>query len=426
MKLKRKSLPIERLTRSIGRRHRGGYVLVLVALMLFGLMAMAALVIDIGFARLAQRQMQTAVDSAAIEGLRYRDDPSEPDATIRETARRERASQMVAMIFDDDLLSTPEDAFQFGAGPIVEFTDGAGDSELNASKFINSPGNPNPNPKIGSLPSVPVYKPTLQTNTSNAGEGDMVAGDSFDAAAVHSEDASYNRADFVRNGTANDVFLVRMRRTNEIETVGVRTSGPTLPYLFARGSLMFDQNTPSNPRRLIGEGIKVRATSIAAAKPVVCIGTTAGPSGLKSLAVAYEKSNWLLNDLSNAFVFDGVTIGDAVTTTNAAGPNQPGFVGIFDVNLRRVIAFGFVRLGTNGVVEKFQSGSNSVMSIAHENASPAFLFDLLARGTDTSLSQQDRSIVIGLVLTSRSAFLNELLGANTISKEILHAPALVR
>ena len=40
-------------------------------MMFFGLMGLAALVIDMGFARLAQRQMQTAVDSAALEGLRW-------------------------------------------------------------------------------------------------------------------------------------------------------------------------------------------------------------------------------------------------------------------------------------------------------------------------------------------------------------------
>ena len=55
------------------RPDRAGYALVLFLMMFFGLMGLAALVIDIGFARLAQRQMQTAVDSAALEGLRWRD-----------------------------------------------------------------------------------------------------------------------------------------------------------------------------------------------------------------------------------------------------------------------------------------------------------------------------------------------------------------
>ena len=39
---------------------RSGYILVFFAMILFGIMALAALVIDIGFARLTQRQMQTA------------------------------------------------------------------------------------------------------------------------------------------------------------------------------------------------------------------------------------------------------------------------------------------------------------------------------------------------------------------------------
>ena len=55
------------------RSHRGGYTLVFFAMLMFALMGLAALVIDIGFARLTQRQMQTAVDSAALEGLRWKD-----------------------------------------------------------------------------------------------------------------------------------------------------------------------------------------------------------------------------------------------------------------------------------------------------------------------------------------------------------------
>ena len=51
---------------------RAGYALVLFVMIFFGLMGLAALVIDMGFARLAQNQMQTAVDCAALEGLRWR------------------------------------------------------------------------------------------------------------------------------------------------------------------------------------------------------------------------------------------------------------------------------------------------------------------------------------------------------------------
>ena len=52
------------------RTNRAGYALMLFVMIFVGLMGLAALVIDMGFTRLAQRQMQTAVDSAALEGLR--------------------------------------------------------------------------------------------------------------------------------------------------------------------------------------------------------------------------------------------------------------------------------------------------------------------------------------------------------------------
>ena len=55
------------------RANRAGYVLVMFVMMFLCLMAVAALVIDMGFARLAQRQMRSATDSAALEGLRWRD-----------------------------------------------------------------------------------------------------------------------------------------------------------------------------------------------------------------------------------------------------------------------------------------------------------------------------------------------------------------
>ena len=86
-----------RRSRTIGR---GGYVMVLFALLLFGLMAMAALVIDIGLARLTQRQMQVAATSAALEGLRGR---SEEGSGLTLEDRQAAAEQIIAWTFDDDL-----------------------------------------------------------------------------------------------------------------------------------------------------------------------------------------------------------------------------------------------------------------------------------------------------------------------------------
>ena len=100
---------------------RNGYVMVLFAMLLFGLFAIAALVIDLGFARLAQRQMQSAADSAALEGLH-----GEGGATLTYLQRQERAEQIIAWTFDDDLDSSNGDAGTLGAGPIVDFSGGAG------------------------------------------------------------------------------------------------------------------------------------------------------------------------------------------------------------------------------------------------------------------------------------------------------------
>ena len=58
----------------------------------FGLMGLAALVIDMGFARLAQREMQTAVDSAALEGLRFGDDVSTATKPAAQQASKSSAS----------------------------------------------------------------------------------------------------------------------------------------------------------------------------------------------------------------------------------------------------------------------------------------------------------------------------------------------
>ena len=48
-------------------------MLVQIALMVFAFCGLLALVVDVGYARLTQGQMQTAADTAALEGLRKRD-----------------------------------------------------------------------------------------------------------------------------------------------------------------------------------------------------------------------------------------------------------------------------------------------------------------------------------------------------------------
>ena len=108
---------------------RTGYVLVLFVTMFVCLMGLAALVIDMGFARLAQRQMQTAVDSAALEGLRGQDClPIRP--------RSEQASHDGRPGCSTDEVDSSGGTVQYGAGPVVQFTGGIGPAELAAAHHV--------------------------------------------------------------------------------------------------------------------------------------------------------------------------------------------------------------------------------------------------------------------------------------------------
>jgi hypothetical protein len=274
--------------------NRAGYALVLFVMIFFGLMGLAALVIDMGFARLAQRQMQTAVDSAALEGLR--NDPT----TVY---GRQQASQIVTQMFADYADSTGA-TVHYGAGPVVNFSGGIGPPELAASELMQ-PGIP--------PGTSPVYQPGgLQFNTGNAQEGDMRAGqyglnngsgvdNAYPTQATADEggnptdppnyNPNYNRRDFFqpKSGVASNGFLVRMRRTINTtgntsnntsgldQEAGISSSGVTLPVLFGRGSLM--ARSGGIGQLSVASGITVRATAIAAAGDNIQFGSTTYSAG---------------------------------------------------------------------------------------------------------------------------------------------------
>lgn len=272
---------------------RRGNVLVIYAMLFFGLMGLAGLVIDLGYARLAQRQMQSAADAAAVEGLRHRDANGEPD--------RERAAGLVTTAFDDDLNPANGDPRQFGAGPVIEFEDlsvsGVDPDGLNAARTIRRPTG--------------AYKPALQLNPANEPHGDLVAG-KFDPAAGPGESGDYTRNDFDSAAAAPDALLVRLRRTNEAPDPGVSSVGPPLPFLFARGSLMQPGSGGYNPRR---EGISVRATAIARAVSAKTAGPPDAATDLEGLApVALRWDFWTTLADGAAAEFD-VGADGALTTT---------------------------------------------------------------------------------------------------------------
>lgn len=300
-----------------GARRRPGYVLLLVAMLMFAFFGLAALVIDLGMVRLTRMQLQSAADSAALEGLRFRDqipagwwnqtlpsgltvqeaaqsaigrplasDPTQLSAADRDAIRRWAASYMVSNIFDDDMNPSDVDSSgdsgtpgNWGAGPVLGLSGGiaGSDPQLAAGQVLQVPPE-----------GARVYKPSLQLNTSNQQQGDLVSGSyapnaGYTGAHPHEEDSQYNRADFEPAAAATGsetAFLARLRRTNNVQGLdneaGVSSSGPTIPFLFGRGSMIHAQpGAAYSPRQ---DGITVRATAISTAAPVSTgAATTATP-----------------------------------------------------------------------------------------------------------------------------------------------------
>ena len=341
---------------------RRGYTLVFFAMMLFGIMAMAALVIDVGFARLTQRQMQTAVDAAALEGLRFRDEIpislintygteleaacgtiNAGDPSWRDCARRWFASNQVSSMFDDDLNATPGDLRSFGAGPIVNLIDPVtgpvGDPDINASQLL-------------SIPATPVFKPSLELNAANnVSQGDMVAGSfepnpSFDppngdtnpAINEYSDPNTgdyYVRRNFLPSApTAADSFLVRMRRLHDdfdaVDTeAGISSKGPEIPFLFGRGAMLPIENPDGDYLPRI-HGIAVRATAIVDAQPALSAGVALPAHNLPGstafcVFLGSAADGWLDLPAGTSVTLEIGSTG-AVSWVTAMGNTQIGYV----------------------------------------------------------------------------------------------------
>lgn len=377
-----------------GRANRGGYVLILVVLLLFGIMAMAALVIDIGLARLTQRQMQTAVDGASLEGLRYRDSLwPEATGTDKDVERRNAASLTAARMFDDNLLADDDDPWNFGAGPIVEFSGGAGAPDFVASQFMT-------------IPDPPVYKPNgthkLRNNLTNVPAGDMLDGvyamspdptaSSEEIRDFHIEENDYSRKDFPTPATSISpsypAFLVRMRRSNEsFAGSDTASNGPALPYLFARGSLFNRSNDPTQAK--LSNGIQVRATGISHAQPVVCLGA----NHPLFLEIAIDIDQWDVGApvswTATHVVSDGIVGEVANNPSMGTPPNRSGYVALYSTAaFNRVIGFGYASVDSVFSTVTKLPFDKTVTQIATENASAVF-----CRPLDSSIPSNELSLV---------------------------------
>jgi Putative Flp pilus-assembly TadE/G-like len=270
-------------------------------LIVFAMFAMLSLVVDFGFVTLSRVQMQNAADAAALEGIRFRNSVN-ADGFASDCTRRIAARDIVQRTFADFDI-TAGDSGQMGAGPILDF-DG-GDADTGATQFMSAPG-------------VHVYKPVLELNQSvNAVNGDLVSG-TFGYTTAPGEDSSYVRTDFVPNpstpspstglagcepvpdpwpepptsgpltSAADSAFLVRLRRTKDFNpdggpenAPGVASSGPSVPLLFGRGAAISGEDGYV-PQR---DGITVRATAIAQARPAMRVGLAGRGPGVTPFAL---------------------------------------------------------------------------------------------------------------------------------------------
>jgi len=372
---------------------RGGQALTLLIFVLFAVIGLAAVLIDLGFARLTQMQMQTAAESVAREGLRFRDEiPSEmllqhataiqvdcgPEDTAdpqwRDCARRWLARRRLDLVLDDDLLST-EKEHTLGAGPVIDFEATAGMPDATSDVIAASS----------------IYKPRFVLNQNNEKGGDLVSGDfrdRVDQAGNPSdpiEGNDYSRDDFTPGGPGSNSFLARMRRSNE-DLSGFeasRSKGPPLPLVFGRGL--------AHPRETIRAGITVRATSIAKGVPARAVGAAQRSDNiLGGLPFVLRLADWEAIDIDIAMT---ATVEGERLVIMDAGSSAVGY--IIDANgTSAVQSLGQQMQGTSP-----RDGASAFLDAVFAGATDAEGY-LGVVGTDSPLS--DRILGFGSVTLRRS------------------------
>ncbi len=249
----------------VRRDRRQGATLVLAIFFIIVIMALAGLVIDVGLARLTHARMQTLADVAAVEGLRFRDNPvphREP-VTLpaeRDQQRRLWVNELLAMAHE----TLPSKSVRLTGGVEV------GDSGYQALRTLDAEPN--------------VYVPQLEADpTLNEANPEMASGryGQNDAYPVDEpldaivESGGYERRDFVRSSaeeSANaNAFLIQLRRTTDnVDPDDALATGGPIPFLFAAGSLV--------DLGQFAQGIRLRAPAVASVGRVT-FGDTVYESG---------------------------------------------------------------------------------------------------------------------------------------------------
>jgi hypothetical protein len=270
---------------------------------LIALAGVLALTFDYGFVLLARRQMQVGVSSAALEGLRGQGDPKYDDNN--QLLRRNRAKTLLQLNFDDNFDLT-ENNTTIGAGidsslvnrvqpvnPSFEYQTELGDGSGTANLLANRAN------YIYRADDFELNVGSVSGTDPNEIQGDMVVGQYVgdppqrgiecregESLRLHEECFSYVRNDFRTSDESDfdpidgeNAFLVRMRRTPDPadEKPGVSSRGNGLPLMMGHLSWMnFEQ--PSGSHDIRRDGTIVRATSIAAARPIVCVFASSDPA----------------------------------------------------------------------------------------------------------------------------------------------------
>lgn len=308
--------------------NRSGTVLIVVVLLVFAMLALAALLIDIGMSRLAQLQMQGIADAAAIEGawqLAAEADPS----TARDEAVR-RAEEMTSD--PQGLLGWGPHRLEFETDQGVQGYDLDGDGVPESAQTIRDE-------TLGQ----PIH-PTLDPNYTNAIAGDVVIGD-YDVTGVPEQlpgqPINYERGPAFQPNDDGDAMLVRARRTGE-ESIEGGTSAERVVALWSRGSIV--------DFGFKGRGIAVRGESIADLSPVAMVGPPGSGNGqmIEAIPLAIEVEDWR-NNVPNLMPIelDSYAIGSLVSDSgNTSATSLEGYLSIYaDIGGQsRVVAFGIALL----------------------------------------------------------------------------------
>lgn len=353
---------------SLAGRQRGA-AMIGFALALVPLLALLALLIDVGAAGYITARLESVTDAAALEGPAGWRDPNDPAWCLEtgepgcntvevwaawDAGRRLRAGVQAAEVFgigdDENLRVGPITA------PVLELDPGLSDPSLRA--LITSADAPR-------LAAAPIMQP----NSADLAIGDIVGGTWLGATPIlvpsclgdtrfepFDENCRYERADFVPGELlapteGRRAFLVRLRLTDEEPIPGVASPGGRLPALFGR---LADS-------RLRQSGIAARGTAIADARPALSAGRAGAVPGLPGAAPLVVDAAWwetvaldsetTLEVAGASLIFGGTIVGqvlagapgalyvgDAVTS----GPTAPAVDGFFTY-------LGLYRTTTDGI-----------------------------------------------------------------------------